>query len=201
MKLNNTIKSIFIATIAISFFSVSCSTDDAEVESTQIATGDSITVDMQYAELIELDQKLLTPNLSLDPNIADLLYTKAKAFIKNYPDNEHIETVMELSAKGAEGIGKKDEAIEILHKMMHEFGTSDKAVVYMYNKARILETIPGKENNAKAAYEEMILKYPDSQLAKDTRFYLDNYFGKSDEEIIQMLESQVQDSVAQTQGE
>lgn len=197
MKSNKIIKPIAIVAIALSFFSVSCSSDGGEVVS-NTSSVDTLSVDMKYAELIELDQKLLTQNLSLDPNIADLLYTKSKAFIAEYPDNEHLETVMELSAKGAEGIGKKDEAIEILHKMMHQFGTSDKAVVYMYNKARILETIPGKENNAKAAYEEMILKYPDSQLAKDTRFYLDNYYGKTDEEIIEMLEKQAAaDSTAQ----
>lgn len=192
----NITKTLVILSVLFASVTVSCSSEEEKQDTDSTSTeNDSMVVEMKFAELVELDQKLVKTDMTIDGSVAQELYNKAKDFTANHPDYAKIEMAMEYSAKGAEGLGKKEEAVEILHKMYHQFANSEKAVVYMYNKARILESMPGKQANAKAAYEEMILKFPESQLSKDTKVYLDNYFGKSEEDIIKMLEEGIEQEV------
>jgi hypothetical protein len=43
------------------------------------------------------------------------------------------------------------------------------------------------KNNARLAFEELIELYPNHPLSENSKVYLDNVFGKSNEEILKIL--------------
>ena len=101
---------------------------------------------------------------------------------------------MELGAKGAEGIGKYNEAINILHKIITAYPETEKTPMFMYRKAIILEENLGKPENAKAAYKALIERFPDNFLSINAQEYLDmDYLNMSDADLIKFLESKNQD--------
>ena len=54
-------------------------------------------------------------------------------------------------------------------------------------RARILDNILIDKNNARLAFEELIELYPNHPLSENSKVYLDNVFGKSNEEILKIL--------------
>ena len=55
------------------------------------------------------------------------------------------------------------------------------------NRARILDNILMDKNNARLAFEELIELYPNHPLSENSKVYLDNVFGKSNEELLNIL--------------
>ena len=51
----------------------------------------------------------------------------------------------------------------------------------------MLDNIIEDKNNARLAFEELIELYPDHQLSKMLNYYLDNAFGKSDQELLDLI--------------
>ena len=64
----------------------------------------------------------------------------------------------------------------------------------MYRKAIILEENLGKNDNAKAAYQALIERFPNDALSISAKEYLDmDYLNMSNAELIEFLESKNQD--------
>ena len=64
----------------------------------------------------------------------------------------------------------------------------------MYRKAIILEENLGKPDNAKAAYQALIDRFPDNFLSINAQEYLDmDYLNMSDADLIKFLESKNQE--------
>ena len=59
--------------------------------------------------------------------------------------------------------------------------------IYLHNRARILDNILMDKNNARLAFEELIELYPNHPLSGNSKVYLDNVFGKSNEEILNII--------------
>jgi hypothetical protein len=69
------------------------------------------------------------------------------------------------------------------------FPGSENAPAYLHNKARILDNILNDKSNARLAYQDLISIYPEHQLSKNAILYLENAFGKSDEELLKLINS------------
>jgi len=184
-------KSIIFLALTTLLYSCGNSTDEGAVENEGIDKEVVLSADMYFSKLVELDQKLMNADLSIDKEVAKELFSTASVFESKYPAHEKTADALELAAKGAESIGKYNEAIELLHHLANDFEASEKTPSYLYNKGRILEEKLGKKENAKAAYNELISKYPEHPLAVSAEQYLQmNYMEMSDEELIQFLEGQ-----------
>ena len=85
-----------------------------------------------------MDRKLLKADLSIDKDVAKELYDAANLFANENPLHEKAPDALELAAKGAEGIGKYDDAITILHKIITDYPETEKTPMFMYRKAIIL---------------------------------------------------------------
>ncbi len=123
-------------------------------------------------ELHELDEQRVKNDLTIDLNVAKELHTRALAFSKHYPKSEQLETALVYAAKGAEDIGNYNEAVEIYHQLANDLPESNKTAVHMYNKGKVLEEKMGKIDAAKAAYKELIKRFPRNPLSKSMKSYL-----------------------------
>lgn len=150
------------------------STEKTEVEESKktVEQKDPAQEASDLKELQDLDDQLVKNDLTIDLNVAKELYMRAVAFSKDYPNSENIETVLSYSAKGAEDLGNYTEAVEILHKMANDIPESNKTAVYMYNKGKILEEKMNKKDAAKAAYKDLIKRFPRNPLSKSMKSYL-----------------------------
>ena len=73
-------------------------------------------------------------------------------------------------------------ATDYFLKAQRKFPNSKNAPIYLHNRARILDNILEDKNNARLAFEELIELYPNHKLSINAQLYLDNAFGKSDQE-------------------
>jgi len=168
----------------------SCGSEEAKYEDKSEKTT-NLNADQQFEELAELDRKLLKADLSIDRDVAKELFDAANQFANENPSHTKTADALELAAKGAEGIDKYNEAINILHKIITEFPETKKTPMFMYRKAIILEEKLGKPDNAKAAYKALIERFPNDQLSISAQEYLNmDYLNMSDAEMIEFLESQ-----------
>ena len=154
----------------------------------------TLSLEDQFEALVELDRKLLKADLSIDKVVAKELYDAANLFANENPLHEKAANALELAAKGAEGIGKYNDAINILHKIITGYPETKKTPMFMYRKAIILEEKLGKPDNAKAAYQALIERFPDNFLSISAQEYLDmDFLNMSDADVIEFLESQNQE--------
>lgn len=125
-----------------------------------------------FIDLTELDEQRVKNDLTIDLNVARELYERAVNYSKKYPQSENLETVIVYAAKGAEDIGDYEEAVELYHMLANKLPETNKTPVHLYNKAKVLEEKMGKIESAKAAYKELIDKYPKNPISKSVRTYL-----------------------------
>jgi len=182
-------KKLYIV-LLLAFVAIGCSEETVKEEKVEEEVIE-ITPEMLFAELVDLDQKLVNQDLSFNKKYAKEIFDAAKNFAKEYPNHEKTMDALEMAVKGAEGLGKYDEAINILHQLITDFDETDKTPSYMYNKARILEERLGKKENAKAAYNALIDRFPNDPLSISAQEYLNmDYINMTDAEIIEFLKSQ-----------
>ena len=105
---------------------------------------------------------------------------------KNYADSEN-EFLLQCAAPGSEAAQKYKDASDYFLKAQRKFPNSKNAPIYLHNRARILDNILEDKNNARLAFEELIELYPEHQLSINAQLYLDNAFGKSDEELLKLI--------------
>jgi tetratricopeptide (TPR) repeat protein len=170
------------------------STENNNENNTTKETKDPALESEDLTILQELDDQLVKNDLTIDINVAKELYTRSIDFSKDYPESENLEIVLSYAAKGAEGIENFKEAVEILHKLSYDIPESNKTVIYMYNKGKILEEKIKDKEAAKAAYKELIKRFPRNPISKNMKSYLSNgLIDMSKEDKIKYLQEQNQD--------
>lgn len=189
--------------ISLSFLLVNCGGSESKktdetvsVEKNQKVkeTKDPALETEDLETLQELDNQLVKNDLTIDLNVAKELYTRAISFSKDYPKSENLEIVLSYAAKGAEGIENFKEAVEILHKLAYDIPESNKTVIYMYNKGKILEEKIKDKEAAKAAYKELIKRFPRNPISKNMKTYLrDGLIDMTKEEKIKYLQEKNQE--------
>ena len=190
-------KKIIYLLAIVSIFA-SCGSEDANTEDANTEEKPEVIVNLSPDQLFEnlkdLDRKLLKADLSIDKKVAKELFDAANKFSNENPMHQKAADALELAAKGAEGIEKYNEAINILHKIITEYPETEKTPMFMYRKAIILEENLGKPDNAKAAYEALIERFPNDLLSISAQEYLNmDYLNMSDAELIKFLESKNQE--------
>jgi TolA-binding protein len=186
-----TVSKIILFALFSSIFISSCSNtevvDDKNVKIEE-EKEDSEEITAKIDEIKKNDDQLMKASKEDMIPVGKQLYQLTQDFANTYPNHSKTPPILEVSAKAAEAMGKYDEAVNILHKLIYEFPETDETPKYMWNKARVIEEKMGKIPNAKAAYTELINKYPNHPMGIDAKFYVENYLGKTDEEILQFID-------------
>ena len=139
-------------------------------------------------QLIKSNPKDLSTIYQLGINIKNLSLNLYVRYHKNFTAEEN-EFLLQCAATGSEAAQKYKDAVDYFLKAQRKFPESDNAPIYLHNRARILDNILLDKNNARLAFEELIELYPDHPLSENSKVYLDNVFGKSNEELINILNS------------
>jgi tetratricopeptide (TPR) repeat protein len=180
-------KKIFMYGFLMTTIFASCGSNEenSNSQNTEVSTVD-VSDDIEH--LTVLNENLITAKPQNTYGAGKMLYNAANDFVKKYPNHEKTPAVLELSAKGAEAMQQYTEAINILNKLINDFPETNITPNYILNKARIQEEKLNDINAAKISYNELIERFPNDPAAKDAKLYLENFLGKSDEDILKMLD-------------
>jgi tetratricopeptide (TPR) repeat protein len=186
-----TVSKIIVLALSSSILISSCGNNTEVVEDKNVKVEEVDTPEITAAidEIKLVDAQLMKASQADMIPVGKQLYQLTQDFANKYPNHSKTPPILEVSAKAAEAMGKYDEAINILHKLIYEFPETEETPKYMWNKARVIEEKLGKIPNAKAAYNELINKYPNHPMGIDAKFYVENYLGKTDEEILQLIDA------------
>lgn len=186
-----TVSKIIVLAISSSILISSCgnNTEVVEDKNEKVEEVDTPEITAAIDEIKLVDAQLMKASQADIIPVGKQLYQLTQDFANKYPNHSKTPPILEVSAKAAEAMGKYDEAVNILHKLIYEFPETEETPKYMWNKARVIEEKLGKIPNAKAAYNELINKYPNHPMGIDAKFYVENYLGKTDEEILQLIDA------------
>lgn len=126
---------------------------------------------------LELGRQIQTQALTLYINHHDEFQPKDQEFL------------LKCAAIGAEAAKRYNDAVNYFLKAQRNFPKSENAPTYLHNRARILDDILLDKNNARLAYEELIELYPEHPLSQNAVMYLENAFGKSNEELLELIKN------------
>jgi TolA-binding protein len=180
---------ISVSVFLMSFAIISCGSEKEEQTSNETAPLSNEDVSAEIDELKKLNNDLLNASPQNTFSAGKQLYHAANEFAIAHPHHEKTPAVLELSAKAAESMQQFQESVNILDKLITEFPETEETPNYMMNKARIIEEKLQDIAKAKDAYNDLIKRFPENQMAIDAKLYVQNFLGKSAEEINQMLDS------------
>lgn len=149
----------------------------------------------QYEKITLLNDSLVNLNPSSEKRMIELgrkIKFKSLTLYNNHQldfTRDELEFLMKCAATGSEAAQQYQDAANYFSKAQKRFPNAENAPAYLHNKARILDDILNDENNARLAYEDLISLYPDHPLAKNASIYLENAFGKSAEELLDLINS------------
>lgn len=169
--------------ISIIFFCFSCANNKETIPSYYQELEDLREINDQ---LIKSNPKDLSTIYQLGINIKNQSLNLYVRYHKNFNDEEN-EFLLQCAATGSEAAQKYKDAVDYFLKAQRKFPESDNAPIYLHNRARILDNILTDKNNARLAFEELIELYPNHPLSENSKVYLDNVFGKSNEELLNIL--------------
>tara|TARA_B110000858_G_scaffold53443_1_gene62082 strand:- start:18 stop:557 length:540 start_codon:yes stop_codon:yes gene_type:complete len=173
---------IFILTVVFCF---SCATKEEKVPNYYQDLQELRDINDQ---LIKSNPKEISAIYQLGVNIKNQSLNLYVRYNKNFTPEEN-EFLLQCAATGSEASQKYKDAVDYFLKAQREFPKSDNAPIYLHNRARILDNILMDKNNARLAFEELIELYPNHPLSENSILYLDNAFGKSNEELLNILNS------------
>lgn len=182
-------KIVIASSLLMSLMFVSCGASEEKTKVEESAPLSSEDVSKEIDQLKKYNNDLLAATPSATFGAGKALYIAANEFVVKHPHHEKTPVVLELSAKGAEAMQQYQEAVNILDKLINEFPETDETLNYMMNKARIIEERLQDVEKAKLAYGELIERFPDNQMSIDAKLYVENFLGKADWEVTNMLDS------------
>ena len=171
--------------ISIIFFCFSCVNNAEPISSYYQELEDLREINDQ---LIKSNPKEISAIYQLGVNIKNQSLNLYVRYNKNFTPEEN-EFLLQCAATGSEASQKYKDAVDYFLKAQRKFPKSDNAPIYLHNRARILDNILMDKNNARLAFEELIELYPNHPLSENSILYLDNAFGKSNEELLNILNS------------
>ena len=114
----------------------------------------------------------------------------SQAYIVANPSDTLLERVYEMAALGAEIGGQYNDAINYLYLAQRSFPKSNKAPIYLFNRARILDDVLQKKNQSVLAYQELIELYPNDSISISMKDYLSSdLMQKSEAELLEFFNS------------
>ena len=120
---------------------------------------------------------------------ASLAYVDAcEAYALVNPQSETSPSLLFKAAEVAKSLRTFPKSLTLYDWVIEKYPNYEKAGTAMFLKGFIIENNLGDDVKAKEVYDAFLKKYPKHDLADDVQFLIEN-LGKSDEEILKMIES------------
>ena len=144
----------------------------------------------EKSEIIGLEDTLI--KMGPDPNAkaySQELLLKTVEFADNYPGDEQAPDFLFMAARAANGLGQYTKSIKIINRIIRKYDNYDRLVEIYFLKAFTYDEDLNKKAEAKKVYVEIMQKFPNDPLAKESKILLENLY-LSDEELIKKYQSQ-----------
>lgn len=110
-----------------------------------------------------------------------------EAYALAYPGTTEAPEYLYKATEVSRTLRTFSKSLSMYDWILDQYPQYEKAPTAMFLKGFIIENELKNDNMAKEVYNEFLTRYPDHQLKDDVQFLLDNV-GKTDEEIMQMIE-------------
>jgi tetratricopeptide (TPR) repeat protein len=110
-----------------------------------------------------------------------------EAYALAYPESTAAPEFLFKAAEVAKSIQTFPKSLSIYDWLIDKYPNYDKTPTAMFLKGFIIENNLGNDSLALVSYKEFMAKYPNDDLVDDAEFLIQN-LGKTDEEILQMIE-------------
>lgn len=136
----------------------------------------------------------VNPNkFSINEDNARTYVDACEAYAMVMPKAENTPRNLFNAAEVAKSLKSFNKSFALFDWLREKYPEHPKSATGLFLKGFILENELKNDNGAKVFYEEFLEAYPDHDLADDVEFLLSN-LGKSNEEILKMIESKKQSS-------
>ena len=144
--------------------------------------------------ILSLGEKLFidVDNTGINRNAAMDYVDACEAFALGYPDSPQTAENLFKSAEVSKSIRTFGKSLSLYDWILERYPNYEKAPTAMFLKAFIIENNMKDDAKAKEIYNQFIKTYPNHDLADDVEFLLEN-IGKTDEEILKMIEDKRKD--------
>lgn len=175
---------VLIFSVLIIFYA--CGGDQAGTQSGSDTLG---SMAEQLSKIQELETAQKSVQGRLDNKMAKEMMDTYLNFSTEYSTHENAALYLYEAADKARHLGDFSSAIKCWEKIIQEYPTFEKSGQSLFLIGYVQENNLNKLAEAKATYEQFLVKYPEHELADDVQFSLAN-LGKSPDEIIKMFEEQ-----------
>lgn len=147
----------------------------------------------ELAKSIEaLEDSLTNVSVSLDAKSYSLeLLRLSTQFVDEFPLDSRCAEYSFMGARAASGLGDYDKSIHIMETIKKVYGNYSQLPEVYFLCAFTLDEEMGKKEEARAAYTDLINKFPDDPLSAQAIVLLEQLY-MTDEELIEMWSKQEQ---------
>ena len=144
-------------------------------------------------QIEDFEDSIFESAIAADPETADQLTALYVAFADKYPNDSLSPQYLMKGADMQSNVLHTERALELFDRVINDYPDFEEVPMCFFLKGNALE-LNSQIDEAKAAYEEFIAKYPDHFMADDARRMLP-IIGKSDEEKLAYILEHANDSL------
>ena len=144
-------------------------------------------------QIEDFEDSIFEIAIAADPNVADQLTALYVAFADKYPGDSLSPVYLMKAAEAQGNVLHTSRSVELFDRIITEYPDFEDVPMCYFLKGNSLE-LNSQLDEAKAAYEEFIAKYPDHYMAEQTRKMLPR-IGMSPEEMLADILEHADDSL------
>ena len=144
-------------------------------------------------QIEDFEDSIFESAIAADPDVADQLTELYVAFADKYPSDSLSPQYLMKAADMQSNVLHTERAVALFDRVINEYPDFDEVPMCYFLKGNALE-LNSQIEEAKAAYEEFISKYPDHYMADQTRIMLPR-LGMSPEEMLADILEHANDSL------
>lgn len=147
-------------------------------------------------QIEDFEDSIFESAIAADPEVADQLTALYVAFADKYPNDSLSPEYLMKAAEVQGNVLHSDRAVELFDRVIADYPDFNEVPMCYFLKGNALE-LNSQIDEAKAAYEEFLEKYPDHYMAEQTRIMLPR-IGMSPEEMLADILDHADDTIIAT---
>ena len=135
----------------------------------------------------DFEDSIFESAVAADPQVADQLTQLYVDFADKYPKDSLSPQYLMKAADVQSNVLHTERAVELFDRIIQDYPDFDEVPMCYFLKGNALE-LNSQMDEAKAAYEEFLAKYPDHYMADQTRKMLPLIYMSNEEKLAYILE-------------
>ncbi|MBR3723859.1 MAG: tetratricopeptide repeat protein [Bacteroidales bacterium] len=149
--------------------------------------------EQRIEEIEDFEDSIFESAIAADPNTADELTKLYTAFADKYPDDTLAPQYLLKAAESQSNVIHTEKAIALFDRIINNYPDFEEIPICYFLKGNAYE-LNSQYDEAKAAYQTFVEKYPDHYLADQTRYVI-SHVGMSPEEMLADILANASDTI------